>query len=355
MSIKHGVIVAGFVLTSLITGSAAQELPSLRDAPAGPDLIAQAQSAMDAGNLNLAADLLKQVLDKNPLLKNPRLVLVDLLMRLGRGEEAGNQADTARLQFPNDPQVLLVGAAVAFHRAQFEESEKLASEVIKASPDNSEAYRIRAFSRFMLENYDGYISDLKSLLEHDPTNADAYYHLGRWYYENQQFTEGLAELEKATQLDPTHYKALYFLGWCQQAQGNLEAAKESYRKSIQVIQERKVAYGWPFSDLGDLLITEGDYDSGLGWLYQGVRNDPNLPYSRYKYATALMKEAPTGEVEIELLAAVKLDPGYTEAFYLLGRYYQAVGEKDKSKQAFARFQELRQNPEASPFGVKRGR
>jgi hypothetical protein len=39
----------------------------------------------------------------------------------------------------------------------------------------------------------------------------------------------------------------------------------------------------------------------------------------------------------------------------LGRYYQAVGEAEKAKSAFARFQELRRNPVASPYGVRRGR
>ena len=339
----------------VLAGAAAISMAQQPSLAANPDLLAQAQSAIDAGSLESAVDLLEQALAKNPLLKNPRLVLIDLLMRLGRGEEAGKEVDTARVQFPNDPQVLFVSAAVAFHRARFEEAERLAGEAIGLSPNNAEAYQLRAFSRFMLENYEGYIADLKALIEHDPSNADAYYHLGRWYYENQQFTEGLADLEKSTELDPNHYKALYFLGWCQQAQGNLADSKESYRRSVRVIQSQKVSYGWPFSDLGDLLITEGDYDDGLGWLYQGVRNDPNLPYSRYKYASALMKETPTGEVEVHLLKAVQLDPGYTEAYYLLGRYYQAVGERDKSKEAFARFQELRQNPEASPFGVKRGR
>ncbi len=345
-------IASWLMLVALSTGltGTAQVEP-----PIDSDLLSRAQFAIDSGALETAVALLERAVDRDPFNKAPRLALVDVLMRLGRGEEAEKQAEALRKLFPTDPQVALLSAAVAFHRVRFEESERFAGEAIKLGRGSVEAFRLRAFARFMLEDYDGYVDDLKAIIERDPNNADSYYHLGRFYYENQHFTEGLAALEKSTQLDPGHYKALYFLGWCQQAQGDLAEAKDSYRKSIRVIQAQNASYGWPFSDLGDLLITEGDYGDGLGWLYQAVRNDPGLPYSRYKYASGLMKEAPTAEVEEQLLKAIQLDPGYTEAYYLLGRYYQAVGEMESAKEAFARFQQLRQNPEASPYGVKRGR
>lgn len=319
------------------------------------DLLARAQFAIDSGALESAVPLLEEALERDPFNRGVRLGLVDVLMRLGRGEDAETQAAALRRQLPSDPQVAYVSAAVAFHRLKFEESERLAGEAIERGRNSVDALRLRAFSRFMLENYDGYVEDLKAIIDRDPGNADAYYHLGRFYYENQLFNEGMAALQKSIELNPNDFKALYFLGWCQQAQGSLTEAKESYRKSIKVVQVRNEKYGWPFTDLGDILITEGEYGDGLGWLYQAVRNDPDLPYSRYKYASGLMKEAPTAEVEEQLLTAVRLDPGYTEAFYLLGRYYQVVGEAEKAKTAFARFQQLRQQPEASPHGIKRGR
>jgi tetratricopeptide (TPR) repeat protein len=342
-------IVGLLLLMGPSTGSA-QDIP--RD---DSDLLARAQFAIDSGALETAASLLERALDRDPFNKSVRLGLVDLLMRLGRGEDAEKQAEILRKQSRNDAQVAYVSAAVAFHRLDFEASERHASEAVRLGGGSVEAYRLRAFARFMLEDYTGYVDDLKAIVERDPKNADAFYHLGRFYYENQDFSEGLAALERSALLDPSHFRALYFLGWCQQAQGDIAEAKESYRASIEAIQALRVSYGWPFTDLGDLLITEGDYGDGLGWLYQAVRNDPDLPYSRYKYASGLMKEAPTAEVEEQLLKAVQLDPGYTEAYYLLGRYFQAVGEMEKSREAFARFQQLRQNPEASPQGVKRGR
>ncbi len=304
-----------------------------------------------------AALLLRRILELQPDHRLARQALVDTLMRRGEWEEAGREAAKLLERFPEDADSIYLAAAVAFRRNEFQRAVQLADKVLalKAGHRQAAAYRLRAFSHFMLEDYEGFRHDLEQLLAVDPANADAHYHLGRYYYENQQFNEGLAALERAVALDPSHYKAHYFLGWCRQAQGDLAAAEAGYRRSIEVVEARHVRYGWPYTDLGELLVTKGDYAGGLSWLYRGIRNDPDLPYSRYKYASALMREQATPEVEEHLLKAVELDPGYTEAFYLLGRYYQAVGEMEKAKSAFARFQELRRNPVASPYGVRRGR
>ena len=59
------------------------------------------------------------------------------------------------------------------------------------------------------------------------------------------------------------------------------------------------------------------------------------------------------EIEQELNKAIKLDPGYTQAYYLLGRYYTKIGDKDRAKVAYTKFSELKSNPEPSPFGLRR--
>jgi hypothetical protein len=54
-----------------------------------------------------------------------------------------------------------------------------------------------------------------------------------------------------------------------------------------------------------------------------------------------------------LLVAIRLDAGYSEAYYLLARYYQKVGEEQLAKETFAKFDDLKKNPVPSPFGLRR--
>ncbi|UCF36039.1 MAG: tetratricopeptide repeat protein, partial [Acidobacteriota bacterium] len=271
-----------------------------------PELLNRAESQLAQGDYPSAIQTLKEVLELQPEHKAARMALIDALMRSQAPDEAQSEMEALLNQFPTDSQVAVYGAAMAFSKTQFERAVELATRAIALRNTPVEAYRIRAFSYFMLEDYEKYKTDLLQMAEVDPESGEPHYHLGRFYYENQQFSEGLAALRKAVEVEPSHYKAHYFLGWCLQAQGDLESAKSSYRTSIQLVEAQKMGYGWPFVDLGEILITEGNMDDGLGWLYRALRNDPQLSYGHYKYASALMKTGPTPEVEQHLDKAIAL-------------------------------------------------
>ncbi|HEV2665742.1 MAG TPA: tetratricopeptide repeat protein, partial [Blastocatellia bacterium] len=134
---------------------------------------------------------------------------------------------------------------------------------------------------------------------------------------------------------------------------DIEGAKREMQAAIGIIERMKIIYAWPYSDLGRLLVNEGDYDRGIGWLYRAVRNDPASPYARYNYTKALFRNGATFEVKQELMEAIKLDPGYGDAYYLLARYYQKTGESQLAKDTFSKFEEIKKNPTLSPYGVRR--
>jgi Tfp pilus assembly protein PilF len=54
-----------------------------------------------------------------------------------------------------------------------------------------------------------------------------------------------------------------------------------------------------------------------------------------------------------LKKAIELDPGYAEAYYILANYYRKTGNRELAQEVLKKFQELKKNPIASPFGVRR--
>jgi tetratricopeptide (TPR) repeat protein len=244
-------------------------------------------------------------------------------------------------------------AADAFRAGQIERAAQLARACIDAGEGNAETFKLLALSSFLLNRLDDYRVNMERVVALNPRDATAHYHLGRFFYESKRFTEALERFSTALGIDPQNYRAHYFSGLCRQSSGDSKGAAESFRSAIEIIERDKAAYGWPFADLGDLLISQGDFDGGLAWIYRATRNDPGQPYTHYVYARALLRGEPTREIEGELQRAIKLDPGYTEAYYALGRYYSRVGEADRARAAFAKFGELRKNPAPSPFGLRR--
>ena len=223
------------------------------------------------------------------------------MMRLMRWDEAQKEISVLRSLHPKDSQAAFLAAAVAFRIGDFSKAIDLSSEALSLKDPPNEAFRIRALSRFMTQDYEGFIDDMRTLSELEPQNPEPHYHIGRYYFETQIFNKAEEEFRAAIAKSPRHYRAVYYLGWCQQAGGELDDAKASYLRSIAIIQEEGVSYGWPFSDLGDVLIIQGQFEEGLSWLYSGVRNDSDLPYTHFKYASALFKKETTTEVETELV------------------------------------------------------
>ena len=244
-------------------------------------------------------------------------------------------------------------AVLAFKAGQIERAAQLARECIDSGTVSSDAYKLLAISYFLLQRFDDYLVNMQRATELNPSDAEAQYHLGRYLYEVKDYKKAMERFSNAIALDPDNYKASYFLALCKQGNGDEKGAADDFRKAISIIERKHVSYGWPFADLGDLLALMGDYDGGLSWVYRGTRNDPSQPYVHYVYARVLMNKEPTPEIEQELNKAIKLDPGYTQAYYLLGRYYTKIGDKERAKVAFAKFDELKSNPVPSAFGVRR--
>ncbi|MBO0721114.1 MAG: tetratricopeptide repeat protein [Blastocatellia bacterium] len=222
------------------------------------------------------------------------------------------------------------------------------------SPQNlAELYKRLALVEYLLQRFDRFDEHLREAIRLNPLDADARYQLGRRFFEEKRYREAMSEFQEALRLQPSHYKAHYYAGLVHKGENDTESAKREFQAAVEIVESIKAHYAWPFTDLGELLVEEGDYERGVGWLYRATRIDPKSPHARYHYARALFQKESGFEVKEALLAAISLDPGYSEAYYLLARYYQKTGEERLSKETFAKFEELKKNPVPSPFGLRR--
>lgn len=327
--------------------------PATTSQQAKTNLLAEAQSALDGNRLDEASRLLESILEIDKENHTARKALIDVNMRLMKWTDAQEEVKILRSALPMDPQAAYLAAAVAFRIGNFTDAVELSTEALNLQYPPQEALRIRALSRYVLQDFEGFTEDMQLLIRLDPQNPEPHYHLGRYYFEKQVFAQSEEEFRLAIEKAPRHHRSWYYLGWCQWAGGEVEKAKLSYEKSIEIILEGRISFGWPFSDYGELLITQGQFEEGLKWLYSGIRNDPDLPYTHFKYASALFKKDATIEVETELKKAIELDPGYAEAYYILANYYRKTGNRELAQEILKKFQELKKNPVASPFGVRR--
>jgi protein O-GlcNAc transferase len=337
-------------------GSEPVRVPSLNEsAYSAPiaQLLAESQARLQSGDVQGAINRLEQALTLDGKNKPARKMLIQLLLSQGRLNDAEKQVQAFSRLYPEAPESIFLRAAVAFQSGKFQQASELAETCLKRGEAGAEVHKLLAMAQYLLGQMGTFEKHIHEAARLAPFDPEPHYHLGRYYFEDKRYEQALGAFKRATQIRPGHYKAHYYAGLVHEGQNQIEQAKQELLTAIQVIEQQKIQYAWPYADLGRLLVSQDDYERGVSWLYRAVRNDPGSPYARYHYAKALFRKGATFEVKQELFEAIRLDPGYGDAYYLLARYYQKIGEAQRAKETFAKFEEVKKNPPPSPFGVRR--
>jgi tetratricopeptide (TPR) repeat protein len=316
-------------------------------------LLANSQSSLQRGDIQRTIALLDQVLALEAGNKPARKTMIQLLLLQGKLNEADQQVQTLGRFYPNDAEITFLRAAVAFQSGELQQASDLAEACLRRGEAGAEVHKLLAMAQYLLGQVNKFETHIREASRLAPFDPEPHYHLGRYYFEDKRYDQALNAFKQAFRIRPDHFKAHYYAGLVYEGQNQIEQAKQEFQAAIHVIDQQKIKYAWPYSDMGRLLVGEDDYERGIGWLYRAVRNDPASPYARYHYAKALFRKGATFEVKQELFEAIKLDPGYGDAYYLLARYYQKIGEAQRAKETFAKFEEVKKNPPPSPFGVRR--
>lgn len=330
-----------------------QTAPAINQDTSVRQLMQSAQVNLDRGDLPGAVANLEQVLARQERNKIARVGLINILVRMTRLVEAEQHAHILTKQLPEDTEPVYLQALIAFQRGDLQRVCDLASQCLTRGDSRPEVYKLLALAEYLLEQYDKFETHIRAALKQNPGDAEAHYHLGRHLYERKRYTEALNTFHEVLQIQSDHYKAHYYTGLLYEGMDQGEKAKEEFLAAIKIIDGKKIRFAWPFADLGRRLVNEGQFERGIGWLYRATRNDPASPQAYYEYAKALFQKGATPEVKRALEEAIRLDPGYSEAYYLLARYYVKAGEKQLANETFAKFEQVKKNPVPSPYGLRR--
>jgi tetratricopeptide (TPR) repeat protein len=352
------ILFALILLPTVVSGQAIdparpQALDNFGRGASVSQLLANAQTSIGRGDHAGAMSALRQAVALDEKHKPARKALIQLLLLHGALKEASDQAQTFARLYPEETEAFFLRAMVAFQSGRLSEASELAEACLKRGSRRGDVLKLFALSEYLQRRFEAFETHIREAAKLDPLDPDPHYHLGRYYFEDKRYEEALGAFRKAFELQPDHFKSRYYAGLVHEGQNDIEAAKREMQAAIGVIDRLKIRYAWPYADLGRMLINENDYDRGVGWLYRAIRNDPESPYARYHYAKSLFRNGATFEVKQELMEAIKLDPGYGDAYYLLARYYQKTGQRQLAKDTFTKFEEIKKNPAPSPYGVRR--
>ena len=125
-------------------------------------------------------------------------------------------------------------------------------------------------------------------------------------YESDACTKAEASqaYDLAVQSDPQNIDALLNGGTLAYEQGNLEKARDYFRRAVELDSESALAH----FNLGSVLDELGEREDGRQHLRQAVRLDPNYPDAHYNLAYVCEKLRDFPEARKHWQAYVQLDP-----------------------------------------------
>jgi tetratricopeptide (TPR) repeat protein len=284
---------ASITVLLMIAASARAQAP-----PAGVDpALAEASRALAAGDAERAFLLGTNYLERHPGDVRAQVLLVRVHMDRGEWDDAYRMASRAVRAHPADVDALYYLGLVTRRQAadQFQ-------RLVQIAPDSARVHQLQAEMFEAQERRADAEKEYGAALEAKPDLLEALLGLGKLKRIRLACEEAIQLYDKAESIRPT-FDAAYGLGVCHSYLQNDERAVKKFEQAVQ--RSPSAAVAW----------------AGLG--------------------TSLVKLRRTAEGIAKLQRAIALEPGMSEAHYMLGMAYQASGDAARAQDAFKKAEQLR--------------
>jgi len=231
------------------------------------------------------------------------------------GNEQGNRsAGGAPGNAPPGKQWLSVPDAIAramdlYTNNRLDRAEQLTREIIKARPDNPDAYNILGVTLFRKGKLEEGVKMVRRAAQIDPTNPNYFSNLGELERKAKNLDAAKIALDRAVQLDPSSHQALNNLGIVHFDNREYESAAECYRKAIAIKED----YAEAHNNLGNAMRALDDINGAVQEYERAIELRDGYAEAYNNMATALRDQQRVEEAEYSYRRAVELRPDYLEA------------------------------------------
>jgi len=273
---------------------------------------------------------------------------------------------TARPPGGDEPPDIAEGMR-ALYRGDYERARSLASKHLEAHPEDPPARILLARAELAEGQYDPAYETLQKALALDPANIDALYYLERLctilsqiefrrlletapdsfrahqlmaesYSARHDDDEAEKEYQAALKANPTSVEILDALGELKRSKFKFDEALDYYTRALKLApRDYTSAYG-----SGACYLYKQNPSRAIQSLRRALEVDPNSAAAHLALGDALLRGGDAAAAVAELNAAITLVPGMRQAYTLLARAYQKLGQTRKAQQALQKEQQLAQ-------------
>ena len=236
-------------------------------------------------------------------------------------------------------------AQKAFEAQQYSGAETSMGEALNRCPqDRLRIYVSLGQVEYLLGKDTEAEQSLLAALDIDPNHQEALYALGRAYSMRNRFPEAVEKFQAVLRANPANYKAWDNLGVCYDALNQDSDALRSFFKALDLVMTKHPDYDWAHANLAEFFLRRDENEKAFQLAGEAARRNPLSARNCFLTAKALVRLEKHSLSIRWLERAIELEPGYTEALYLLAQTYRKLGRVREAGRMLTRFQEASRNP-----------
>ena len=341
-----------------------------KTAPAGPVGFDEARRQHQAGNIETAVGLYRQLLLDEPNHAQVWYLLGAACVQLGRLDEARSSLRQATSVNPRHAeahnhlgvvlaqQASLDDAIASFRRAlelkpgnlevlnnlglallrQDKPAEAIAlfQRALELKPDDAKARHNLHRALREQGHFEELLTSQRQAVGQQPESAQAHNDLGLTLYEQGKFDEAVAAFRQALAVKPDLAEAQNNLGLVRASQGHPDEAIAAYRRAIVL----KPGFAEAHNNLGIALRQSGQAEAAVASCREAARLKPELPEAHNNLGSALEEVGRYEEAIVTLNEALRIKPDFAKAHNNLGIAYWYLGRYDEAGVSYRRAIEL---------------
>ncbi len=328
-----------FELARVAPANAQQSFHASCDAARSQALRQSGREAFDKHQYEAAARMFADALDACSSQRDILLEISEVQVHMRKFDLAIRSVRKVLEDEPASVPARLALANAYLMAERLADAKSEAEDILKNEPGQPAALKIKGNAEYLLGNVGAAEGSFIDLLERYPDDAEGAYMLGRIYYQEGRIDHAMGQFERVLKLDPRSYKAYDNLGLCYEARGEKEKAVRHFLASIKLVEDDHPDYDWPFANLADLYLKDGDSEKAFALASRAADRNPHSARNFYLGGKALCQLDKTDLCLNWLERSAALDPNYPEPLYLLARVYRKLGQEGKAREAQERFRE----------------
>jgi tetratricopeptide (TPR) repeat protein len=240
----------------------------------------QAVQHQQAGNLQHAEYLYRQILAAAPQIPEVHVCLGVMLAQRGQLEESLTSFQRALHFRPDYTEAHNDMANVLMAVGRLDEAVEHYQRAIQLQPGYADAHNNLGVCLGKQDKLDESIAHLRAAVRISPNYAGAHYNLGAVLVRQDKLDEAIASYRVALRLQPALADAWNNLGIALELQDKLPEAVQSYREALR----HRPAYAEVYDNLGKAFYKRGRIDEALAYFEQALGIDPQYVEAHFNRA-----------------------------------------------------------------------